>query len=178
MNRTFAVLMAGMALVTSACSSSSQADSVDANTKMLASNIIIDNSKTTLSATTLQSAIEELAPATLSSSVIVGSWNILNYPDKSTGSVTFNSDGTYSVTSGAFRVSGNLVDAPYTGKWKMIEGTLLELVPDVTDTYHGTTGNDSGVLDASSKYPSALVFTKSKIILKDASMVSILSPAK
>lgn len=178
MNRILALLIAGMALFTSACSSSSQADSVDTNTKVLASNIVIDNSKTTLSATTLQSAMEELAPASLSASVIVGSWTVLNYPDKSTGTVTFNADGTYSVSAGSFRVAGNYFDAPYTGKWKMVEGTLLELVADVADGYKGSTGNDAGVLDASpSKYPSALTFTKSKIILKDGNFASILKPA-
>ncbi|WP_026840531.1 hypothetical protein [Citrifermentans bremense] len=176
MKRILAFVIAGMTLLTSACSSS-QADSVDTSTKVLASNIIIDNSKTTLSATTLQSAIEELAPASLSASVIVGTWTASNYPDKSIGTVTFNSDGTFSVSAGSFRVACNYVDAPYTGKWKMVEGTLLELVADVADGYKGGTGNDAGVMDASSKYPSVLAFTKSKIILKDRNFASILKPA-
>lgn len=172
------VVIVGMAMATIACSSSSQANTVDTATKVLASNVAIDTSKTTLSATTLQSVIEEIAPAKLSDSTMVGTWAVINYPGNTVGAVTFSSDGTYSVTSGAFRVAGNFIDAPYTGKWKMIEGTLVELTADtIVDGYHGTLGNDSGSFgESASKYPSALVFSKSKIILKDGSFVSVLRP--
>ncbi|QWV96092.1 hypothetical protein KP005_11945 [Geomonas nitrogeniifigens] len=178
MRQSMTLVIVALAMAIGGCSSSSQADAVDTNVKVLASNVAVDNTKTTLSATTLQSAIEEVAPAKLSDSTMVGTWTVTNYPGNSSGIVTFSSNGTYSVTSGAFKVAGNYIEVPYTGTWKMIEGTLVELVISYPILYSGSnTGNDvGGTTEATSKYPSALVFSKNRIILKDGAFVSILKP--
>ncbi|WP_026840533.1 thermonuclease family protein [Citrifermentans bremense] len=42
---------------------------------------------------------------------------------------------------------------------------------------YGIDGNDAGSFEASSKYPSALTFTKNEIILMDGNFVSVLKPA-
>jgi hypothetical protein len=182
----YVLLIAVSTLACSGCSSSS-ADSVDSGTKVLASNVVIDNSKTKLSSTTLQSAIEELAPLTLSASGLTGTWDVTNYPNSttdSTGKVTFKSDGTYSVTSGSFRVAGNFIDAPYTGKWKVLEGTLFELISDIPDVSGVTANSGAGTAFRNSvgtyaaKYPQPLLFNNSRIILKDGAYVAVLKPAQ
>ena len=187
MKKYYVMLIAVMSLNGSGCSNSS-ADSVDAATKVLASNVVLDNTKTRLTSNTLQTAIEELAPITISASGIVGTWDVTNYPNSttdSTGKVTFNSNGTYSVTSGAFRVAGNYINSPYSGTWRVLENTLFELISDIPDNSTITTvdpslafRNSGGVGASASKYPQPILFTKSKIILKDGTFVAVLIPAE
>jgi hypothetical protein len=122
---------------------------------------------------------------TLTASGMVEAWGVTNYPNcttDSTGKVTFNSDGTYSVTIGAFRVAGNYINAPYTGTWRVFEDTYFELISDTPDTLTVTPSvaafRNSGAAASASKYPQPILFTKSKIILKDGTFVTILKPAQ
>jgi hypothetical protein len=121
-------------------------------------------------------------------SVIVGTWNVNNYPaiaPYGSGQVSFFANGTYSVTSGAFRVAGNYINAPFTGTWRIVEGVLVELVTDVADTLavvagstnDGTAFRNSGGASPT-KYPQPILLTASKIVLKDGALVSVLTQAQ
>jgi hypothetical protein len=120
-------------------------------------------------------------------SVLVGTWNVKNYPATppyGNGQVTFFANGTYSVTSGAFRVAGNYINAPYTGTWRIVEGVLLELVCDAPDTFAVGTGTTDGGTAfrnsggaPSAKYPQPVLFNAPRVVLKDGALVSALTPA-
>lgn len=120
----------------------------------------------------------------LDPTVLVGTWNITNYPGdddtaaSSTGTVVINIDGTYSVTSGAFRVAENNINAPYTGTWRVLEGAIIELVIDASDGVKYSSGADAGWLDSSKrKYPAPITYTKTKVLLKDGSRLTVLKPS-
>ncbi|MBT1070990.1 DUF5004 domain-containing protein [Pelotalea chapellei] len=183
MKKICVVLALIAAACCSGCSTASNADSVDTTAKVLASNVAIDNTKTRLSSTSLQSMVEELAPA-LSPSTLVGTWDVTNYPENVTGKVTFNNDGTFTVISGAFRVACP-VDGLFTGTWRIIEGSLIEVIPDLSGIIQlnpavpggGTAFRNSGGV-VGDYYPLPLLFTKSKIILKGLNAVSVLKPTQ
>jgi len=122
----------------------------------------------------------ETSSGGLDSTILVGTWNITNYPAdddtaaSSTGTVVINADGTYSVTNGAFRVAGNYINAPYTGTWRILEGAIVELVTDVPDVVNYV---DSGRLSLKRKYPVPIIYTKAKVLLKDGNSLAVLKPS-
>lgn len=89
--------------------SSAQAEEIDTTTKVYAENVVLDNSSTSLVATNIQEAFEEIKPDLETS--IIGTWEILIYdPDTCEssvgsgdidslpcvfGTITFDSDGLY-----------------------------------------------------------------------------------
>jgi len=122
----------------------------------------------------------ETSSGGLDSTILVGTWNITNYPAdddtaaSSTGTVVINADGTYSVTNGAFRVAGNYINAPYTGTWRILEGAIVELVRDVPDVVNYV---DSGRLSLKRKYPVPIIYTKAKVLLRDGNSLAVLKPS-
>jgi len=128
----------------------------------------------------------ETSSGGLDSTILVGTWNITNYPAdddtaaSSTGTVVINADGTYSVTNGAFRVAGNYINAPYTGTWRILEGAIVELVTDVSDggKYIDIGRGDGGAMSSlKRKYPVPIIYTKAKVLLKDGNSLAVLKPS-
>lgn len=86
---------------------SSQANEIDVNTKILAQNVILDDStKIGLASTNVQSALTEVAPDL--STILVGTWKVTAFQMQSptldggmmkdVGTITFNQDGSFSAS--------------------------------------------------------------------------------
>lgn len=104
---------------------------VDTETKVLARNVVLDNSLTSLIGTNLQSAMEEIAPVV--SDILPGSWDTKVFGDMRTGdlgSIVFNSDGTFHVQDGVLDLIQvcDDVDCYYLsdGKWEVIDNMVIK----------------------------------------------------
>lgn len=112
------------------------ANSLDATTKVLASNVIVDPRFMNISASNLQSALDNIKPSTLN--MIIGTWNTFSYSKDvyygprtgATGSITFKTDGTFVGNNGvnAFWPLWDLTGK--TGKWGLEREVLIRLSLD------------------------------------------------
>lgn len=108
--------------------SSANADTINASTKVPASNVLLDNSRTNLSATTMQNAIEQLAPAMNLQTSLPGTWNANFYCNESApysnpnGTITISADGSYSYTDSLQPGSS------FTGTWSIVNGNIIKLM--------------------------------------------------
>ncbi|HIJ94486.1 MAG TPA: hypothetical protein HPP94_01830 [Desulfuromonadales bacterium] len=187
--RQFIVLLIAIeCLFLQACSGSgpSTADSntIDSSSKVLASNTILDNTKTRLVSTTLQSAIEEIAPSKFSDSSFVGKWTVSNYGNGYEGLISkieLMNDGTFSVTYGTFVIGDIAVkqNVPVAGKWQIVKDSLVELQQDGLQQRTILVNNSPTILttpyDKHYIYP--LFLAPSKIIVTQASNISVFEKA-
>lgn len=114
------------------CSGGSGPSTANADTTMAASNILLDRSKTRLSAITMQGAIEELAPTIDLSASLVGTWKVSfysNYPRS--GNITFSASGAYQYVDSITATNNE------TGTWSVPKDCIFNLNPN---TPSGTAG--------------------------------------
>ena len=86
-----------------------QEQSVDTQTQILASNVIVEPmSASQIASSNVQDALKEISLKL--PEVMVGTWSIQNYNQEAThqatGQVTINSDGTFNLTAGSFAAIG------------------------------------------------------------------------
>ena len=87
-----------------------QSDSIDTETKLLAENVIFENSSNSqIESDNVQNALEEISMKL--SDVMIGTWNIQNYNQEeeyhtATGKIIINNDGTFDLTEGSFAAIG------------------------------------------------------------------------
>lgn len=86
-----------------------QSDSVDTETKLLAENVIFENSSSSqIESDNVQNALEEITLKL--SDVMVGTWNIQNFNQEeehaATGKIIIYDDDTFNLTEGSFAAIG------------------------------------------------------------------------
>jgi len=86
-----------------------QTDTVDTQTQILASNVIVEPmAASQIASNNVQDALKEISLKL--PEVMVGTWNIQNYNQETahqdTGNITIKSDGTFTLTAGSFAAIG------------------------------------------------------------------------
>lgn len=86
-----------------------QSDNIDTETKLLAENVIFENTQSSqIESDNVQDALEEIT--LILSDVLVGTWDIQNYNQEDchapTGKIIINNDGTFDLTEGSFAAIG------------------------------------------------------------------------
>lgn len=100
-----------------------QANQLPDNVQVLASNVSIVNGSNGLSASNLQSALDQELAVNLPKT-IVGIWDIVNLPGngicagQSAGRVQINADGTFTMISGAFAAAASFADGESCYQYK------------------------------------------------------------
>jgi hypothetical protein len=159
-------------------SGNANADGIDTTTKVLASNVVLNNSSVDTSSSDLQSYLEEVEP--ILPGVFIGTWNTSSYGNGfagETGSITLRSNGTFTMDNGVISLFGaaafTLCGGSYTcgalagktGTWEVVKGVLLKLDLDEI------AGLDSTFTQA--VYAQIAVKNKTKLVASAQSTLSV-----
>jgi hypothetical protein len=142
---------------------------VDTTTQVLAENVIVDNTSLSISSRNAQDAFENIAPKL--DELLIGTWSTSSYNNGATGqtgSITFNSDGTFLINNGTITVLGgcNLSNCDSTtGTWEVIDDSIVKMT---------LSGLSQEGFPQESQFPFPINYNKNKLTLIRASNITIL----